>query len=73
MSKAEFVRRFTSRKFLVALFAIIAPIFALYGKDLSSDTIEAIITVVTTITPAIAYIIVEGKKDIELAKASREG
>ena len=66
MKKEDFIRKITSRKFIIACIAMIFGIITLLvGKN---DTVETIGAAAMTIIPAVVYCIMEGKVDAASVK-----
>ncbi len=66
----QYLKKFTSRKFLLSVISMAAGLAALCGAD------EAIVSIVAgtamTILPAIVYCITEGRIDAASAEAARD-
>lgn len=62
----NFVKKLTSRKFILAAVGVVVGVCAMFGID--GSAIETVAGAVTAAASAIAYIIAEGKIDAESAK-----
>lgn len=71
MSKIlDFLKKFGSRKFILAAVGVVVGVCAMFGID--GNAIETVAGAVTAAASAIAYIIAEGKIDAESAKNAAE-
>lgn len=63
MTKADFIRKLTSRKFWLALVAFITPLLLAFG--VAEDAVTQVTAIIMAGADVLAYIIAEGMVDAQ--------